>query len=147
MLGLAGFCARLLNFLREIYNSNEIQHRLPVYIRKDFLWWDTFLPLYNGISMMALVDWSEPDSILATDATLNGCGAVFGRIFPCVVSRIYSEKTSVYTSIRNAVYSVSLENVEQGTERSENCDLPATLSIGVLHVLIFCNAVSEKLVF
>ncbi len=28
---------------------------------------------------MSIVDWSEPDSILSTDACLHGCGGVFGR--------------------------------------------------------------------
>ncbi len=70
------FVLRLLNFLREIYKSDDVQHVLPVYLHKDLLWWDTFLPLYNGISMIPMVDWSKPDNVLATDATLNGCGVV-----------------------------------------------------------------------
>ncbi|MES9880278.1 MAG: reverse transcriptase domain-containing protein [Sedimenticola sp.] len=75
------FVLRLLNFLREIYKSDDVQHVLPVYLHKDLLWWDTFLPLYNGISMIPMIDWSKPDSVLATDATLSGCGAVFGNLF------------------------------------------------------------------
>lgn len=38
---------------------------------------DKFLPLYNGISMMAAIaEWSEQDSLLASDACSTGCGAI-----------------------------------------------------------------------
>ncbi|MES9881884.1 MAG: hypothetical protein ABW185_13480 [Sedimenticola sp.] len=91
------FVLRLLNFLREIYKSDNVQHAIPGYLHRDLLWWDTFLPLYNGISMMAIVDWSVPDSVLATDATLKGCGAVFGsKFFHAVFPRfILDQKLSI----------------------------------------------------
>ena len=42
--------------------------------QKDLLWWKVFLPYYNGVSMMALEEWSLPDSVFASDACLTGCG-------------------------------------------------------------------------
>ena len=35
------------------------------------------MPLYNGVSMMALENWSLPDEVFATDACLTGCGGWF----------------------------------------------------------------------
>lgn len=72
------FVQRLLKFLRKIYTSSAHLHSLPDYIKRDLCWWKTFLPVYNGISMMAVNEWSEPDNMLATDACLSGCGGVFG---------------------------------------------------------------------
>ncbi|CAG2212071.1 unnamed protein product [Mytilus edulis] len=46
--------------------------------RKDLFWWYHFLKSDNGVSMMALDDWSQPDEILETDATLSGCESYNG---------------------------------------------------------------------
>ncbi len=35
----------------------------------------TFFPRYNGISMMATDEWSEPDAIFPSDAWFLGCGS------------------------------------------------------------------------
>lgn len=43
--------------------------------RKDLFWWQNFMPLYNGVSMMCPDQWSRPDGIFASDACLTGCGA------------------------------------------------------------------------
>ena len=51
-------------------------------IRKHFMWWKSFLPRYNGISMMDMDDFSESDSIISTNACPRGCGGWFaGRYF------------------------------------------------------------------
>lgn len=75
------FICRLLNWLRQIQNSHSALP-IPSYIKKDLTWWKNFLPLYNGVSMMDLTEWSEPDSIISCDACLVGCGGWFeGRYF------------------------------------------------------------------
>ena len=61
------FISRLLDYLSE----------LPDFVRKDVLWWKTFLPYYNGVSMMPMERWSLPDEVVATEACLSGCGAWF----------------------------------------------------------------------
>ena len=68
------FISRLLNWLRIIQNSdkNEI---IPVEIKKDLQWWYIFLPRFNGVAMMDLDEWSEPDQLAASDACLSGCGS------------------------------------------------------------------------
>ena len=53
----------------------SIPKPIPLSVRKDLLWWHKFLPLYNGVSMMAIEDWSQPDEVLETEACLLGFGA------------------------------------------------------------------------
>ncbi|CAG2203365.1 unnamed protein product [Mytilus edulis] len=69
------FVSRLLTWLRSL-PDDKCDHIIPLYIRKDLFWWYHFLKSYNGVSMMALEDWSQPDEILETDATLSGCGVL-----------------------------------------------------------------------
>lgn len=81
------FISRLLIWLRSIYNSSEVWHHIPDIVKKDLIWWDKFLPIYNGISMMEYESWSKPDSIFSSDSCLTGCGGFwngcyFHTIFP-----------------------------------------------------------------
>ena len=81
------FVARLLKWLRSIYGSSEFFHVIPDYVRKDLMWWNRFLPLYNGISLLEFENWSEPDAICSSDSCLTGCGGFwkgcyFHREFP-----------------------------------------------------------------
>ena len=46
---------------------------------KDVQWWLKYLPTYNGVSMMWLLDNMPVDTLLATDACLIGGGAVCGN--------------------------------------------------------------------
>ena len=81
------FISRLLIWLRSIYNSSEFLHDIPDIVRKDLVWWDKFLPIYNGISMMEYENWSKPDSIFSSDSCLTGLGGFwngcyFHAVFP-----------------------------------------------------------------
>ena len=71
------FVSRLLIWLRSIYNSSEFLHPIHIYVKKDLIWWDRFLPLYNGISMIEYDKWSEPDVIFSSDSSLTGCGGIW----------------------------------------------------------------------
>ena len=66
------FVSRLLEFMRGMPQVGKFV--VTDEFRKDLLWWQKFLPHYNGVSMMALESWSRPDEIFATDACLIGCG-------------------------------------------------------------------------
>ena len=66
------FIARMLEFMRDLPQTG--QYEVTDDFRKDLLWWRKFLPRYNGVSMMALEEWSAPDQIFATDACLTGYG-------------------------------------------------------------------------
>ena len=86
------FIARLLNFLRQIHNS-EKPIKIPSETKKDLLWWSHFLPRYNGISMMDLEEWGTPDSVLSCDSCLVSCGGYFeGRVFHCRFPKFIIEK-------------------------------------------------------
>ena len=75
------FICRLLNWLRSIHETIEPQP-ISYETKKDLLWWSKFLPLYNGVSMMDLHEWGQPDAVLASDACLEGCGSWFnGKFF------------------------------------------------------------------
>ncbi|XP_053383791.1 uncharacterized protein LOC128549997 [Mercenaria mercenaria] len=69
------FVSRLLNWLRELYERDALQQsHIPSEVKKDLLWWNEFLSLYNGVSLMSLGDWSEPDQIFSSDSCLESCG-------------------------------------------------------------------------
>jgi hypothetical protein len=76
------FISRLLEFLRSFKDDGT--RVLSEEFIKDVAWWSKFLVEYNGISMMPLEDWSQPDEILASDACLVGAGGWFnGKFFHC----------------------------------------------------------------
>ena len=62
------------SFIQKGFNLNVI----PDYVKKDILWWHTFLPCYNGVSMMLYEEWCSPDSVFSSDSCLQGCGG-FGE--------------------------------------------------------------------
>jgi hypothetical protein len=68
------FINRLLNWIRDIHGTG-VSETLSIHleVKKDLLWWEKFLPLYNGVSLMDLGPWS-PDEIFSSDACLVGCG-------------------------------------------------------------------------
>ena len=64
------FVSRLLIWLR----SYEFDHLIPLSVKKDLIWWNRFLPLYNGISLMEYENWSKPGAIFSSDRSLTACG-------------------------------------------------------------------------
>ena len=70
------------SFLRRMINLSmqvkELHHhiRLNASFRSDLLWWATFLPVWNGVSMMSAPSRTRYDALLVSDASGNwGCGA------------------------------------------------------------------------
>ena len=68
------FINRLLNSLRAM-EPGKVYHMEPQ-IRKYLKWWYTFLPTYNGVSLMWLEQFTTPDQVIATDAFLQGAGGI-----------------------------------------------------------------------
>lgn len=66
------FTARILNVLRTMTDDGPID--LDARFKQDVRWWARFAPLYNGVSLMPLNEWCEPDEVVACDACLDGCG-------------------------------------------------------------------------
>ena len=75
------FLSRMFAVLANFPKSRAIQ--LPDGFIKDLFWWQKFLPLYNGVSVIASDLWSFPDSVFASDACLTGCGAYVPNSFDC----------------------------------------------------------------
>ena len=66
--------SRLLNTLR---NTNRVdEYQLDSELKKDVAWWNKFVRQYNGVSILWLEQCIQPDSVLATDASLVGAGGV-----------------------------------------------------------------------
>ena len=66
------FISRMLNFLRECPEVGKKE--IPAEFLQDIHWWVTFLPKYNGISLIPELNWSDPDAEIACDACLEGAG-------------------------------------------------------------------------
>ena len=80
------FISRLLKWLREIQNSDNGEV-IPEELKKHLCWWYIFLPRFNGVAMMDLQEWGDPDSLVASDSCLTGCGSFlegkyFHTVFP-----------------------------------------------------------------
>ena len=67
------FISRLLNFLRGLEGGNR-RHGVPLDFKKDIRWWLRYLSEYNGVSMIAIEEWEQPDKTAACDACLAVCG-------------------------------------------------------------------------
>lgn len=82
------FTMRLLSLLRATPKTGSIP--VPRDTKADLLWWRRFLFVYNGISIMPELPWSEPDELLSTDACLEACGGwsqghYFHTLFPTAI--------------------------------------------------------------
>ena len=79
------FISRMLKWLKSLNKetSSRLQQvEIPLYVKKDVLWWYRFLPTYNGISLMLYEEWCTPDAICSSDACLQGCGGFWlGKYF------------------------------------------------------------------
>ena len=75
-------CIRLMRiFISRAFNKIPLMKRGRMYqvdemTRKDLKWWRTFLPQYNGTSIMWLEQLLTPDAVLATDVCLTGIGGM-----------------------------------------------------------------------
>lgn len=81
------FISRMLKWLKILYRLDEKQHIIPNFVKKDLEWWDRFLPIYNGVSMMLIEEFSKPDEIFSCDSCLISCGGFweghfFHALFP-----------------------------------------------------------------
>ena len=79
------FVSRLINIIK-IFPSEGI-HKLDEEAKKDISWWSRFMSKFDGVTMMPDSRWAAPNSVISTDACLQGCGAwsrdtCFFRAFP-----------------------------------------------------------------
>ena len=93
------FISRLLQWLKVLNKGQNPceQVHIPEYVKLDILWWQKFLPRYNGVSLMLYEEWSNPDEICSSDSCLNACGGFwsgnyFHSSFP---DYFYEQKYSI----------------------------------------------------
>ena len=96
-LNFVAACVRpgrvLLKWLKQLYKENTKSHPIPLYVKKDIIWWYSFLPLYNGVSMMLYEQWCSPDSVFSCDSSLQACGGFWnGRYFHTKFPAFVAEK-------------------------------------------------------
>lgn len=68
------FLSRLLNALRS-FPSRAKQQPVTSEMRLDLQWWKTFLPLFNGVSVIKPAEWSFANLHFSTDACMVRGGA------------------------------------------------------------------------
>lgn len=68
------FLSRLLNALRS-FPSHAKHQPVTLAMRQDLLWWNTFLPLFNGVSVITPDEWSFANLRFSTDACMVRGGA------------------------------------------------------------------------
>ncbi|XP_078578182.1 uncharacterized protein LOC144877805 [Branchiostoma floridae x Branchiostoma japonicum] len=75
------FVSRMLETLRSLRRNNH-RFRISRDLRLDLAWWDRFLHVFNGVSLIAPTLDTAPDEVVATDACSTGCGGYSdGRYF------------------------------------------------------------------
>jgi len=80
------FVSRILYLLRGLKLPTH-RRKLSKEFRKDIGWWQSFLVKFNGVSIMQDQHWLSPDTVVSTDACLEGAGGwiegeFFSSLFP-----------------------------------------------------------------
>ena len=85
------FISRMLELLRNTKDGEYFC--ISSEFKKDLLWWQKFASQFNGVIMMGDVRWSQPDEVIATDASLSGLGgmATMGRYYHCSIPTFLSQ--------------------------------------------------------
>jgi len=75
------FLSRILELLRGL-RQPEHRRRINAEFRKDLEWWWCFLDVFPGVSLMLEQEWINPDTLVSTDACLQGGGGwLHGEFF------------------------------------------------------------------
>ena len=99
------FLSRLLNQLRTM--KRGVTYTCTDELHKDIIWWQQYLPLYNGVSLIWPQVHEKPDSIIATDASLSGIGGwltdrqfFYYRVSKERVNIAYLEMTAICVALK-----------------------------------------------
>ena len=88
------FITRLYNTIGELIDGKRV--KVTNEVRKDIEWWHKFLHVYNGSSIMWLVQRENMDELMATDACLAGIGGFSeNRFFHSPIPEIISVNKKV----------------------------------------------------
>ena len=81
------FLRRLINYVTHLLHRNKnlvriatAKFSLPDSVKKDILWWSTFIQQFNGTMSIYPTSWcTDTEMRIATDACVQGYGATFGN--------------------------------------------------------------------
>ena len=116
------FVNRILRLLRTAISSNS-NVTLTSDFKKDIAWWHKFLGMYNGVSIIPDITWSDTNANISTDACLTGRGAVCHRLkqyfhfeFPDFILNQnldihHLELLTVLAAVRTWAYAISAERI------------------------------------
>ncbi len=126
------FMARMLAFLRSTPPVGTTL--IPTDCKKDLVWWFTFMRQYNGVSMMMMDEWSQPDEVLATDACLEGGGGAWceGEFWHMKFPAFISEQQLHISALEMLVIVVSVKvwkHKLRGKRIIVNCDNSAAVEV------------------
>lgn len=87
------FISSLLDLLRTVHKKGH-HINLNKEAKKDILWFQKFMDIFNGKTTIPDHKWCYPDEVLATDATLQGIGGICflesnAQVFHCSVPQYY----------------------------------------------------------
>lgn len=68
------FMQRMYDFIRDMPAKGKV--KIPDEFALDLQWWHTYLPTYNGVSLIPELTFKPVDSVIVTDACLQGCGGL-----------------------------------------------------------------------
>ncbi|VDI15088.1 Hypothetical predicted protein [Mytilus galloprovincialis] len=115
------FISRILNFLREFVSDDQCLE-LSEEFKKDIFWWSEFLLIFNGISILSLEEWTEPDQFFSCDACLSGCGGISSsQYFHCAFPSFIIKQNLHINSLELLTVIVCFKSV--GSKGKENLHL------------------------
>ena len=102
------FLARLLDELRGSQKRGHFP--VPDHIFQDFKWWDTIMPILNGMESIYLDIFFEPEALIDTDATLVGAGGVWkGHYFHAHFPAAIAGKPHIIAHLELLAFTVTLK--------------------------------------
>ena len=92
--------------------------------KKDIFWWSEFLLIFDGISILSLEEWTEPDQFFSCDACLSGCcGISSSQYFHCAFPSFIIEQNLHINSLELLTVIVCLKVwVRKGKKICIYCD-------------------------
>ena len=117
------FINRSLNTLRSLALGQR--HAMDLQTKKDLMWWEIFLPLYNGVSIMWMQQNPVPDSVIACDACLKGAGGIlWGKgFYRLTFPPEWQDKNIAYLEMLAIILAVKVWGHElRGNRIVINCD-------------------------
>ena len=124
------FISRIINQLKDFPKKGR--RRIDTELSKDILWWDQFMSEFDGISVIP-DDWSRPDEIFSTDASLTMCGGWSEpQYFKCRFPKWMKERGFCINELELAAFVLALK-IWQEKVKNKNvlayCDNQCTVEV------------------